>query len=253
VLIFFHGGGFVVGDKSVGARFELCRECVEAGISVVSANYRFARTGRDGSPGEPHPGSILDGARAVQFVRSKAAEWNLDPQRVALSGGSAGAVMAMWIGFHDELAEPEGDEIAKQSTRVSCVLPYNGPTSLEPAVILKHVGGRPDIHPSMNDFYGIQSMDEMEKPEKAALARDASALFHLTADDPPVYASYGGTLTDAPLPADASHGKSIHHPMFGKLLKDRCEELGVRCVFTCRDVPAETTAIDFVKDVFGVE
>jgi len=44
-----------------------------------------------------------DCARAIQFLRSKAARWNIDPKRIAATGGSAGAGISLWLGFHDDL------------------------------------------------------------------------------------------------------------------------------------------------------
>ena len=49
---------------------------VQAGITVVSANYRFVK-GDDQAA--PYPAPMLDGARVVQFVRSQAKQWNIDP------------------------------------------------------------------------------------------------------------------------------------------------------------------------------
>lgn len=251
VLIFFHGGGFVAGDKQKGATQPVSRQCLESGISVVSANYRFVRQGRDGAPAEPFPGPMLDGARVVQFVRSKAVDWNIDPRRIALSGGSAGAVMSMWIALHDEMADPENqDPILRHSTRVSTVVAYSGPTTLDPAVILKHVGGRPDVHPSLIPFYGVETMNDLQQPAKQALVQQASPLNMVSDDDPPLYLKYGGAIGEAPLPADASHGKSIHHPMFGKLMRDAYDELGLVCHVVCRDSPAKMDELAFLKAVF---
>ena len=251
VLIFFHGGGFVAGDKQKGATQPLSHQCMAAGISVVSANYRYVRQGRDGAPGAPFPAPMLDGARVVQFVRSGAAEWNIDPKRVALSGGSAGACMSVWIAAHDDMAEPDSaDPVARQSTRVSAVVSYAGPTTLDPAEIVKHIGGRPDIHPSLLPFFGVRSMDELATPEKRKLVQEASALNFLSSDDPPMYLKHGGVLDNVPLPADAPHGLSIHHPMFGKLLKDRYDEMKIECYLSCSGHQPEIDEITFLKHVF---
>ena len=86
LVVFFHGGGFRSGDKSsIPAR--LVSMCLDAGISVASANYRLSQTA-------PFPAPMLDGARAIQFVRFKANEWGIDPGRIAASGSSAGAGIA---------------------------------------------------------------------------------------------------------------------------------------------------------------
>src|SRR5688500_16252089 len=83
LLVFIHGGGFRGGSKEA-LQPALLRGCLEAGIAVASINYRL-------SPEVAFPAHYMDSARAIQFARSKAKEWNIDPQRVAASGGSAGA------------------------------------------------------------------------------------------------------------------------------------------------------------------
>src|SRR5262249_41313835 len=113
LVIFFHGGGFLGGGKAAGPGW-LVVGCLEAGRSLRSANYRLSHSA-------PYPGPMLDGARAVQFLRSKAADFGLDPARFAASGSSAGAGIALWTGFHDDLADPASrDPVARQSSRVQC-------------------------------------------------------------------------------------------------------------------------------------
>jgi len=95
-VVFFHGGAWKIGDKR-DLHDETLRACLEAGVSVAAVNYRFTASA-------PLPAQFLDGARAVQFLRSRAATWNLDPKRVAAYGASAGAIMSLWLGFHPDLA-----------------------------------------------------------------------------------------------------------------------------------------------------
>ena len=55
---------------------------------------------------------------SLQTIRSKAKEWNLDPERIACYGGSAGAGISLWLAFHEDLADPNSDDpIARQSTQ----------------------------------------------------------------------------------------------------------------------------------------
>ncbi len=81
VLVSIHGGGFVAGNKSVSP--QLLKDCLDSGISVAAINYRY-------STQAIAPAPFHDGARAVQFLRSKAKDWNIDPKRFAATGGSAG-------------------------------------------------------------------------------------------------------------------------------------------------------------------
>ena len=254
VFIFFHGGGFVAGDKQSARNRPIVQQCLGNGISVVSANYRFIKRATDDSPGVTYPIPMLDSMRAVQFVRTKAQEWNLDANRIAVSGSSAGAVICLWIGLRDDMADPKSkDPVSRQSTRVSAVIAYAGPTSLDPKVILKHVGGRKDIHPSIYPFFGIDDIEDLKTPKKQEMIREASAMSHVSKDDPPLYLVYGSTLEGTPLPATASYGTSIHHARFGKLLQDRCKEIGVPCRLKCRGLTPEETEIAFLLRVFAAD
>jgi len=118
VLVSIHGGGFSGGNKSVS--HSLLAECLRSGISVVAITYRLSGEAKA-------PAQFLDSARAIQFVRSKAKEWNLDPTRFAATGGSAGAGISLWLGFHDDLADPKSeDPVLRQSTRLTCMFVNNG-------------------------------------------------------------------------------------------------------------------------------
>ena len=221
VLIHFHGGGWVGGDKK-GVNVA---PLLAAGITVVSANYRFTTGTKDAAP---YPAPMEDSARVVQFVRSKATEWNIDPHRIALTGGSAGAVISMWIAYRDDMAKPESDDpVERFSTRVTCIIPMSGPTTLDPKLILKRVGGSPTIHPAMLPFFDVKSIPELDAPDKQKLISDASPISHVTPDDPPTLQVFGFPLGGTPLPPDANINLSIHHPEFGVLLKEKLDAAGV--------------------------
>ena len=91
LVFIIHGGGWVGGSKERAERFADVPALLKAGVSVVSINYRLIKrdAAADTSPAVLAP--LHDAARALQFVRSKAAEWNLDKTRVGAAGGSAGA------------------------------------------------------------------------------------------------------------------------------------------------------------------
>ena len=70
---------------------------------------------------------------ALQTIRSKAKEWNVDPKRVGSTGSSAGACTSLWLALHDDLAKPDSsDPIASQSTRLSCAAVVTAQSSLDP-------------------------------------------------------------------------------------------------------------------------
>jgi acetyl esterase len=227
LIINIHGGGFVGGDKRASLNGAAIKLANNAGVSFASINYRFV-DGKD----VIFPAPQHDGARAVQFLRSKAKEWNIDPKRVACMGGSAGAGISMWIGFHDDLADPKSDDpIKRESTRIQAIGTFGGQGTYDPIKIKEVVGGRAWEHPSIFLVYGNQTTEEAlnPTPERRKLYDEAAAITHLTKDDPPLYMVYNEA--DGPLPADARPGQGIHHPNFGRQLKTKMDELGIESVY----------------------
>lgn len=225
LLVFIHGGGFRAGDKSQLAAALLTR-CLESKISVASINYRLSQQAA-------FPAPMLDSARAIQFLRSKAKEWNLDKTRIAASGGSAGAGISLWLGFHDDLADPKNDDpVLRESTRLTCMGVMGAQSSYDPRFIQKIIGGRAHEHPALTPFYGLKE-DELDSPKAHKLYEEASAINYVTKDDPPVFMFYNEPK--GPLPDDARPGEGIHHPNFGIALKEKLDPLGIECVLRHSD------------------
>ncbi|MEP0844537.1 MAG: alpha/beta hydrolase [Phycisphaerae bacterium] len=220
LLVFIHGGGFRGGDKSQ-VPLNVLAACLREGISVASINYRLSHQA-------PFPAPMLDGARAIQFLRLQAREWNLDPRRIAASGGSAGAGISLWIGFHDDLADPKSDDpVLRQSSRLACMAVNGAQCTYDPRWIRENIGAAAAAHPALLPFYGITE-EEAESQKAAKLYEQAAPITYLTRDDPPVWALYAEP--DGPLPADAKPGAGIHHPKFGRYLKEKMDALGIECV-----------------------
>lgn len=225
LVVFIHGGGFRSGSKE-GLPAGLLRGCLETGISVMSVNYRL-------SPEVHFPAHYLDCGRAIQFARAHAREWNLDPARVGASGGSAGAGTSLWLGFHEDLADPkQSDPILRQSTRLRCMAVLGAQSSYDPRVIREWIGGRAHEHTALPGFFGLKE-DELQSEKAYRRYRDASPITHLSAGDPPVYAFY--SEPKGPLPADAGPGVGIHHPNFGNRLKEAMDRLGIECTVRHQD------------------
>lgn len=219
LVVYFHGGGFRSGSKEAIDK-ALLAKLLDAGISVAAANYRL-------SSQAPFPAPMHDAARAIQFLRSKAKEWNLDPERFAATGGSAGAGISLWLVFHDDLADPKSDDpIARESTRLHCAAVTNGQSSYDPHWIRERLGYDASEDVALVPFYGLD-VDEWGSEEAKALFAEASPITHLTKDDPCVFLGY--TYPDTESMEGLPRGHLIHHPRFGVILGEAMKELGIEC------------------------
>jgi len=246
LVVFIHGGGFRHGDKS-GYDQALLKACLDSGIAYASINYRLSGVA-------PYPASMLDSARAIQFIRSKAAEWNIDPQRIACTGGSAGSGISQWLAFHDDLADPKSDDpVARQSTRLTCAIPTNMQCTYDPREIKKIVPGNAYDIAALKLFHGLPETFDWDKDpisaELDANLRDCSPITHLTKDDPPVFA-LNSQLNEK--------SGNIHHPNFGRYLKKQMDAIGVECEFHLnsdfKEPQAQTDAmLAFLKKHFGMQ
>ena len=248
LVVFIHGGGFRGGSKEA-LPGPFLRRCLDSGISVMAINYRL-------SPEVHFPAHYTDCARAIQFARSRAKEWNLDPKRVGASGGSAGAGTSLWLGFHDDLADAKNpDPVLRESTRLTCMAVQGAQSTYDPRVIKEWVGEAAAKHPALQGFYGLKD-DELDSERAHKLYEAASPINYLTRDDPPVMLVYGES--DAPLPADAPAGAGIHHPNFGKKLKEKMDALKIECVLrTLKDNPGggqgQEDMVKFFARHFGLK
>lgn len=247
LVLYIHGGGFRGGDKSRVNQYMLER-VLQSGISFASINYRLT--------GEvPYPAQMHDCARAIQYIRRNAKRWNIDPKRLAAYGGSAGSGISQWLAFHDDMAKPKSkDPVERESTRLSCAIPFNAQCTYDPRQIKKIVPGRAYNNVALKLLYGLPedwNWDEDEVDEKLdALLKDASPINHLTKDDPPVFV-YHFARNNKP--------GNIHHSNFGKHLKNRMDKLGIECVrrmdtdYTSPQTESVEEMIQFLKRHFRMQ
>lgn len=240
LVVYIHGGGLSSGDKSKISANQI-NKMLEAGLAVMSINYRLT--------GEViYPQHYMDSARAIQYARYHAKDFNIDPTRVAATGGSAGGMTALWLGFHDDLADPKNaDPVLRESTRLKVMAVSSAQTTLVPEVVTKYVGA---LATQYNSYYsgkvfGLKKT-ELDTPKAAQLYKDISPLTYLTKDDPPVWAIY--SIPDKPLTAESTTSDAIHHPGFGKVLKEEMDKLKINCKLRHKDdgKPVTNDMIDFM-------
>lgn len=219
VIVLIHGGGWSTGARAKSINENLLRD----GISYCTISYRLCNP----KTKNVMPVSVMDAARAIQFIRSKAREWNIDPEKIMIQGGSAGGASSLWLAFHDDMAKPDSaDPVERQSTRISGAVAFAAQTTINPFLISKRIGDEAAKHPMVWQTIGAKShQDLIDNWEQFKdLSEFCSPLTHLSSDDPPVYLIYS---MDTPFPAKTQG--AIHHAEFGRILKEKCDEIGVGC------------------------
>lgn len=240
LVIFIHGGGWAGGDKADIPK-DLLTSLLSKGISVASINYRYTKIAI-------LPGPVHDAARAVQFLRSKAAEWKLDAKHFAAYGISAGGCSTLWLACHDDLADPRSsDPVARESSRLQVAVAMSPQTCLEPDTVVSWVGEQVLKHPMIARAVGAKRLEDMHKPrtEWNKLLHEFSPITHVSQDDPPMLLSYPRV---DPLPA-TSPGSAIHHSLFGTKLQEKVTAAGGTCILRIEDQPtaaSQPTPMDFL-------
>lgn len=252
LLFYIHGGGWVAGDKRTVPQLD---KYLAAGISVVSINYRFTTQAQAAGVKPPVEWPLRDAARALQFVRSKAGEWNIDRKRIAASGGSAGACSSLWLAFHDDLADPKSeDPVARESTRLFCAAVVGAQTTLDPQQMKEW---------TPNSRYGGHAFGFMPDPKETKTRDTQFARFlaareeilpwikqyspyeHVTTDDPPIYLYYS-----APPALGQEQKDPTHTANFGVKLQEKCKSVGVPCELVYPGAPDvnHPTVFDYLVD-----
>lgn len=230
LLFFIHGGGWQAGGRLSGLT-GILPAILDSGISVASVEYRFINEATADGLVPPVKGPLHDAARALQFVRSKAAEWNVDKERIGASGGSAGACSSLWLAFHPDLADLKSDDpVARESTRLWCAAVNGAQTTLDPKQMKEwtpnsNYGGHAfgfngDAEKKLSRFDQFLANRETILPWIA----EYSPYALVSSDDPPVFLAYSRP------PALGQEEKDpTHTANFGVKLQEHCKANGVTC------------------------
>ena len=132
-VICFHGGAWRAGNRKDltkpaifnpgGKDIGLLETLAKAGYAAASVTYRLA-------PGAKFPAQIEDAKTAVRFLRTNAKKYDLDPDKFAALGFSAGGHLAALLGTTDSKAGFDGTEYPDVSSKVQAVVDFFGPTDM---------------------------------------------------------------------------------------------------------------------------
>jgi acetyl esterase len=215
LVIRIHGGGLTSGSKADVSN-TMINSLLARGISYMSINYRL-------TPEVVIPQHYLDCARAVQYIRLHAKDYNIDPSLIGATGSSAGGLISLWLGFHDDLADPSNpDSVLRMSSRFKCIANWGAQTTIDKRVALQWIG--PMVLGFSSYFQGTVfglRPDSMDTPGAYTTFEMASPVNYVTKDDPPVWAWYD--FVDTP----KTSSEAIHHVNFGRHLKTKLDSLGI--------------------------
>jgi len=118
-VLCIHGGGFRAGTRE--GYDKLCLTLAQNGFLGATITYRLA-------PKYQFPAAVHDSKAAIRWLRANARKYNIDPQKIGVTGGSAGGHLAQFLGVTQGVPEFEGDQNSGFSSSVACVVNVYGPS-----------------------------------------------------------------------------------------------------------------------------
>jgi hypothetical protein len=242
VVLFIHGGGWVNGDKSGVQNALDIAKLLKNGISVVAVQYRMVPDAQSNGVEPPVKWPLEDARRALQFVRSKSKEWNIDKNRIVAHGGSAGACSSLWLAMHDDMADSaSSDPVARESSRLAGVVVSGAQTGLDPKINREWMpnmvyGGH--AFGFRKERGGAEEFQRFYDGREKVLAwiREYSPIEHISRDDPPMILLYNG---DKKVVKGEPQTDPTHSPLLGKMLEEKAKPLGVKVVVSYPAEPVE--------------
>jgi len=200
-MIYFHSGGFNSGPLKEQPKTPA--KYLELGLAFVVVAHRTVNEFR-------HPAQVDDATNAVKFIKENAARWNIDPDRLAVTGRSAGGHLSMWIGFRPDTPD------------VACVVERIGPTDFDPEFTKS-------INPSFykNELFDKLFGDEVKGREPEVVEKYAtlfSPVTYMSPDDPPTLFIAFRSPPPEEDPPPPSYG--VHHHLFAEHGYERYKEIG---------------------------
>lgn len=263
LVIYIHGGGFLEGQKenayeplwngSWDFPSEI-RTLLSEKIAFASINYRLLSFEGDE---DGVIKSLSDSKRCLQYIRTISNVLNIDSNNIILCGSSAGAGTSQWLGFSDDMADLDSDDmVLRESTRVKGIAVKATQASYD---LLRY---ETDIFsdynfswlsyfetdPSMKDrfmsFYGINQLNEFNSDAITAYRQNIDMLGMLSADDPEFWVSNPQNPVLAPTQPNILN----HHGYHSRTLKQFADKVGVPSVVFYADYedPSGEAFVDFM-------
>src|SRR5579862_3468573 len=175
LLVFVHGGAWTTGSKAQYPTFLL-----ERGFAVASLDFRSSNEA-------PFPADVFDIKAGIRYLRAKASYYGYRSNRIAIVGASSGGHLAELVGVTSNEAALEGTEgeYRSESSAIQAIVSYFGASDLTTILAQSTPAGVAVREPALKRLLGA-TPDQVP-----ALAKQASPIFHVTRDAPPVLLLHG--------------------------------------------------------------
>lgn len=243
LVIYIHGGGFTSGDKDyvyttqAGGAWDFptdIRFLLQNNIAFATVRYTLLNpTGET----EGVKKSMNDVRRALQYIRHRASDFNVNKNKIILAGNSAGAGTSLWIAFNNDFANAQSsDPVLRESSRVKGVVARETQSSyniedrwvndvfidynLTWSQILANETG------NIQKIYGVSSNTQYESATIDIYRAEVDMLALMSSDDPEIWVN--NTLRDVVNPYNPFNVDiPSHHAFHARELKKKADIVGV--------------------------
>jgi hypothetical protein len=206
-----------------------------AQVAVIAVETRTMTDAVEDKVSPPISYVASDACRAVQFVRLNAAKYKIDPERIALGGGSQGALPALYVACSGDRADPNAkDPVERVSTKVTCVAAYRSQPSIDPKRMQEWVPGVEWGAPALGCSFA-ESLKRREELLPIINKYSPDALLHK--GTPPLYFENNWGLTKPENVAENDY--KVHSPAWGLGFQKLAEKVDVVCHVKYPDRPTE--------------
>ena len=220
LVIYIHGGGWVQGSKDDIRHNRIIQKYLKAGVAFAAINYRYLIH----APLQ----TIMreDIAGFVQFMRYHSKKYNIDKKLIMSHGFSAGGSASLWLGTHDDIADPDNaDPIKHESSRMLAVGHLGAQVSYDFIDWYDYFDReKVDLYLGAQVWsrYHLKSIADLYTPQGVEIRQDLDFYDNMSADDAPVI--FWNNLSDTES-KDANH--FMHSPKHAKLLYKRAQSVGL--------------------------
>lgn len=251
LVVYIHGGGFVGGDKSKYYQSHDWERFLENGISIATINYRFMNEAPYGILA-----SMNDSKRFVQYIRYNAQKYNIDKEKIACSGGSAGAGTSLWLAFSDDMADAENtDPVLRESTRLTCAGAFATQATYDifqwDEILGIPLSQNPQQLHAIGRAFGFKSPENIDLMKETEIRSNLDFMAKMDKNDSPVFI-FNRHRAGIPENQDDIN----HHPLHAKALLKKAKQVGLEAIVYAPEIgisdPSGKDLVDFFLEKFGV-